>query len=219
LFKFDANIYGHMKKDATTEEKIKAAAKEVFLAKGFAGCSSREIAKAAGENVALVNYYFRSKGQLFELIFKAAMEDFMLSMFQVFSSDQSLEQKMRIFIEREFEFLTIHPELPSFIINEMNREEGCAAGEHTIHFEKIAETGIFNECALAQQQGIMRDINLVNITLLVMSNCQYPVMARSLLKNIHHISDDEYTAHLKIHQEHVTEMLVNYLFPKNNSTK
>jgi AcrR family transcriptional regulator len=208
-----------MKKDASTEEKIKAAAKEVFLAKGFAGCSSREIAKAAGENVALVNYYFRSKGQLFELIFKAAMEDFLLSMLQVFSSDQSLEQKMRIFIENEFEFLSKHPELPSFIINEMNREEGCASGEHTLHFEKIAETGIFNECAEAQQKGIMREISLISITLLVMSNCQYPIMAKNLIKNMHHLSDDEYSIQLKNHQQHVIEMLVNYLFPKNNSTK
>jgi AcrR family transcriptional regulator len=80
-----------MKKDQSTEEKIKEAARTVFLTKGFEGCSSREIAKAAGMNVALVNYYFRSKSQLFELIFKAALEDFMLSMIQVFSSDQSLE--------------------------------------------------------------------------------------------------------------------------------
>ena len=208
-----------MKKDATTEEKIKAAAKEVFLAKGFAGCSSREIAKAAGENVALVNYYFRSKGQLFELIFKAAMEDFLLSMIHVFNSEQSLEQKMRIFIEREFEFLSKHPELPSFIINEMNREEGCAAGEHTIHFEKIAETGIFNECVKAQLDGTMREINLISVTMLIMSNCQYPTMAKNLMKNIHQLTDEEYTLQLKTHQSHVTEMLVNYLFPKNNSTK
>ncbi|MCF8414771.1 MAG: TetR family transcriptional regulator [Crocinitomicaceae bacterium] len=208
-----------MKKDATTEEKIKAAAKEVFLAKGFAGCSSREIAKAAGENVALVNYYFRSKGQLFELIFKSAMEDFLLSMIHVFNSEQSLEQKMRIFIEREFEFLTKHPELPSFIINEMNREEGCAVGEHTIHFEKIAETGIFNECIKAQQEGTMREINLISVIMLIMSNCQYPTMAKNLMKNIHQLTDEEYTLQLKTHQSHVTEMLVNYLFPKNNSTK
>ena len=208
-----------MKKDATTEEKIKAAAKEVFLAKGFAGCSSREIAKAAGENVALVNYYFRSKGQLFELIFKSAMEDFLLSMIHVFNSEQSLEQKMRIFIEREFEFLTKHPELPSFIINEMNREEGYAAGEHTIHFEKIAETGIFNECIKAQKEGTMREINLISMTMLIMSNCQYHTMAKNLMKNIHQLNDEEYALQLKSHQSHVTEMLVNYLFPKNNSTK
>lgn len=203
-----------MKKDTTTEEKIKAAAKEVFLAKGFAGCSSREIAKAAGENVALVNYYFRSKGHLFEMIFKSAMEEFLLSMLYVFSSDQSLEEKMRIFIEKEYEFLAKHPELPSFIINEMNREEGCSSMAHNVHFEKIAETGIFNECKQAQEEGRMRDINLLSITLLVMSNCQYPVMAQNLMQTIHNLSEQEYNDQLSKHKEYVIEMLVNFLFPK-----
>lgn len=203
-----------MKKDTTTEEKIKAAAKEVFLAKGFAGCSSREIAKAAGENVALVNYYFRSKGHLFEMIFKSAMEEFLLSMLYVFSSDQSLEEKMRIFIEKEYEFLAKHPELPSFIINEMNREEGCSSMAHNVHFEKIAETGIFNECKQAQEEGRMRDINLLSITLLVMSNCQYPIMAQNLMQTIHNLSEQEYNDQLSKHKEYVIEMLVNFLFPK-----
>ena len=54
-----------MCKTSSTEEKIKEAAKRVFLGKGFSGCTSREIAKEAGMNVALVNYYFRSKNQLF----------------------------------------------------------------------------------------------------------------------------------------------------------
>ena len=74
-----------MSQDLSTELKIKEAAKRVFMAKGFDGCSTREIAKEAGMNVALVNYYFRSKGQLFKLIFQAALEDFMLAMIDVFS--------------------------------------------------------------------------------------------------------------------------------------
>lgn len=203
-----------MKKDLSTEEKIKEAARTVFLTKGFEGCSSREIAKAAGENVALVNYYFRSKGHLFEMIFKAALDDFLLSMLYVFSSDQSLEDKMRIFIEKEYEFLSKHPELPSFIINEMNRVEGCSSVTHNVHFEKIAETGIFNECKKAQEEGKMRDINLLSITLLVMSNCQYPVMAKNLMQTIHNLPEAEYDEQLIKHKEYVTDMLVNFLFPK-----
>ena len=91
-----------MKKDTPTEEKIKEAAKTVFLAKGFEGCTSREIANAAGMNVALVNYYFRSKSQLFKLIFQSAVEDFMLSMVHVLKTEQTLEEKIRFFIEKEY---------------------------------------------------------------------------------------------------------------------
>ncbi|MFM7388296.1 MAG: TetR family transcriptional regulator [Bacteroidota bacterium] len=48
-----------------TEQKIKDAALTVFIQKGFVNCTSREIAREAGMNVALVNYYFRSKSKLF----------------------------------------------------------------------------------------------------------------------------------------------------------
>jgi hypothetical protein len=121
---------------------------------------------------------------------------------------------MRIFIEKEFDFLNKHPELPSFIINEMNREKGCSISVHNAHFEKIVETGIFQECMKAQNEGKMREISLLNITLLIMSNCQYPVMARNLMQSIHNISDEEYSKNLLKHKEYVMEMLVNYLFPK-----
>ena len=205
-----------MKKDTPTEEKIKEAAKTVFLAKGFEGCTSREIANAAGMNVALVNYYFRSKSQLFKLIFQSAVEDFMLSMVHVFKTEQTLEEKIRYFIEKEYEFLAKHQELPNFIINEMNREEGCSI-EHNHHFQQVAETGIFNDCIKAQAAGRMREISLLSMILLIMSNCHYPTMSRKLMQSIHQISEEEYAAQLASHKSHVMEMIVAYLFPKNSN--
>jgi len=50
----------------STEEKIKAAARKVFLRKGFSATRTRDIAEEAGINLALLNYYFRSKQKLFE---------------------------------------------------------------------------------------------------------------------------------------------------------
>ena len=40
-----------MKKDLSTEQKIKDAARKVFMTKGFSGCTTREIAKSVGINV------------------------------------------------------------------------------------------------------------------------------------------------------------------------
>ena len=105
----------------STEEKIKEAAKRVFIAKGFAGCTSREIAKEAGMNVALVNYYFRSKNQLFLIIYQTVMEDFMVSMVEVFATSLSLKEKISLLIDREYDFLSKHPESPTFILNEMEK--------------------------------------------------------------------------------------------------
>ncbi len=59
-----------------TEEKIKKAAREVFKQKGFAGTRTRDIAAVAGVNPALLNYYFRSKKELFNVVMKDLVMDF-----------------------------------------------------------------------------------------------------------------------------------------------
>ena len=56
--------------EQSTEEKILEAASEVFTKKGFAGTRTRDIAEKAGINLALLNYYFRSKEKLFEQVMK-----------------------------------------------------------------------------------------------------------------------------------------------------
>ena len=58
-------------KEISTEEKILEAASEVFTEKGFSGTRTRDIAEKAGINLALLNYYFRSKEKLFEQVMKA----------------------------------------------------------------------------------------------------------------------------------------------------
>jgi TetR/AcrR family transcriptional regulator len=204
-----------MPKDKQAEEKIKAAAKRVFVSKGFSGCTSREIAKEAGTNVALVNYYFRSKNQLFLLIYQSVTEDFFLSMVDVFSSKLSLKNKVSELIEREFEFLGRHPEIPVFVINEMERNKNAGIEPHVI-LSKLSTTGIFQEAIDAQEKGTMRKVDLVSIIMLIMSNCQHPFMARLLNQQLNGLSDEQYKEQLSRHKEVVKEMLLNYLFPTND---
>ena len=204
----------HMKRDQTTEEKIKAAAKKVFMTKGFDGCSVRDIAKEVGSNVALLNYYFRSKEKLFELIFEGAMSDFLQAMIEVFSSDLSLKEKTSLLIEKEFDFFMEHPELPMFILQaiQQNKNEVPLAPPF---FEPIAKTGIFQQLEAAQAKGEMRQISLRNITILLMSNVHYPFMSKKLTQQFHGINEDTLQQDLLAHKAYVKEMLINYLFPQN----
>lgn len=205
-----------MNRDLSTSAKIKEAAKNVFLLKGFSGCSTREIANAAGENVALVNYYFRSKGKLFEQIFQSVMEESLSTMIAEFGSDLPLREKMRIFIKNEYAFLKKHPEIPFFILNEMNREDGFVLDTKVI-MTKISETGIFEEMMQAQKDGTMREISLVGIITLIMSNCQFPFMARNLMCQLLDINKENYTQNLDEHEQYITDMLLDYFFINNTN--
>lgn len=54
----------------STKDKIMDIAEEMFLVHGFDGVSVRDITKAAGANVASVNYHFDSKRDLYREVFK-----------------------------------------------------------------------------------------------------------------------------------------------------
>lgn len=196
----------------STEEKIIAAAKQVFISKGFSGCTSRELAKASGMNVALVNYYFRSKNKLFQLIFQTVMDEFFESMVSVFSCNRPLKEKLKLLIELEYEFLTKHPDIPRFIINELSRKDSDLI-EVTHILPKIYNTGVIEQALTAQKNGEMRQVDLVGITMLIIANCHHPFMAKPLIIDLHNLTDAQYKDHLNAHQHMVTEMIINYLFP------
>lgn len=203
-----------MEKDTSTELKIKEAATRVFISKGFNGCTSREIAKEAGMNVALVNYYFKSKGHLFEIVISSVIESFAESLFEVFKSDLPLVSKIRIFIEKEYDFLSNHPEIPSFIINELSKQE--AHFFQTVGFsDAMKDAKIEAQVKDAQEKGEMRKINLVNIILLLMSNTHFPFISRPMIQSIHTIKEADYKTHLILHKQYVIDMLINYLFPNS----
>lgn len=201
-----------MERDISTEKKIKDAATRVFISKGFNGCTSREIAKEAGMNVALVNYYFKSKGHLFDIVIASVIKDFTLSIIDVFKSDMSLVNKTRILIEKEYDFLSKHPEIPNFIISELGKKDKSFFDCLDIADEFI-DANIPQQVFEAQNNGEMKKIDLVNIMLLIMSNCHFPFMAKPMVQTIHSLEEEKYKEHLMLHKQYVTEMLISYLFP------
>lgn len=201
-----------MERDHSTEIKIKDAATRVFLAKGFNGCTSREIAKEAGMNVALVNYYFKSKGHLFDIVVSSIITEFTFSIIEILRGDMSLINKIRILIEKEYDFLSKYPEIPNFIVNELGKKDKNYFECLEISNE-LKETKIFEQIETSQHNGQMRKIDLVSIILIVMSNCHFPFMAKPMIQTIHSLEENQYKQQLIIHKQYVTEMIINYLFP------
>ena len=53
-----------------TARRIKEAARDVFLAKGYDGATMKAIADRSQVNKALLHYYYRGKNNLFLLVFE-----------------------------------------------------------------------------------------------------------------------------------------------------
>jgi AcrR family transcriptional regulator len=107
------------KRGESAEEKIKEAARNVFTRKGFAATRTRDIAEEAGINLALLNYYFRSKEKLFEIIFLEKMQKFFGFIGPIIYHDtSSLEVKIEGIITVYVEMLLENPDIPFFILGE-----------------------------------------------------------------------------------------------------
>lgn len=107
----------------STEQKIKEAAKRVFTRKGYAATRTRDIAEESGYNLALINYYFRSKEKLFDIIMMEQIERFVNSVAMMLDNkDTTLQQKIEQLVEHYIDMLLETPGLAFFILNAINSD-------------------------------------------------------------------------------------------------
>jgi AcrR family transcriptional regulator len=105
--------------DQSTEEKIKEAARIVFTRKGFAATRTRDIAKEANINLALLNYYFRSKEKLFGLIMLEKMQKFFGFIGPIiYNEGLSLDLKIEAIVSNYIDMILANPDMPFFILGE-----------------------------------------------------------------------------------------------------
>src|ERR1700752_4460056 len=109
--------------DSSTEEKIKNAARIIFHKKGYAATRTRDIAEEAGINLALLNYYFRSKEKLFDIIVLESLHDFRQNIESVFNDEKtSLENKIETLVSNYIDLLINQPDIPLFILSELRND-------------------------------------------------------------------------------------------------
>ncbi|WP_246022463.1 TetR/AcrR family transcriptional regulator [Filimonas effusa] len=107
-------------KDISTEEKIMEAARKVFTQKGYAATRTRDIAEEAGINLALLNYYFRSKEKLFQQVMGEKLQQLFGVILSIINNEAlSLEEKIETLAENYINLLIENPELPLFVLSEI----------------------------------------------------------------------------------------------------
>jgi 3-oxoacyl-[acyl-carrier-protein] synthase III len=105
-----------------TKERIIEVAKNLFMKKGVDKTSVRDIAKSAGINIAALNYHFRSKESLFEMIFEHILNTSVPAFQDILNSNLPLEEKIKRYIDAYFNVLIKNPRLPYFVISVLNSD-------------------------------------------------------------------------------------------------
>src|SRR6188768_4125164 len=165
---------------ASTEEKIREAARKVFTRKGYAGTRTRDIAEEAGINLALLNYYFRSKEKLFDIIMTDTLSGFAQNMAAVLNDEKTtLEKKVENIVTRYIDLITIEPETPAFILSEIrNNPDGL--------LEKLPVKQLFHNSVFVKQHqkavadGRITEPNPLQFLMNVIGLIVFPFVAKPL---------------------------------------
>jgi len=112
-----------IKDKKTTEQSILEEAEKLFQEKGFALTSTTAIAKKVGCNQALIHYYFRSKENLFNVIFEIKFKTFFQQIFELNKfKDLPFKEKLKHMIESHFDMIRKNPRMPLLINTELSRQ-------------------------------------------------------------------------------------------------
>ncbi|WP_267297447.1 TetR/AcrR family transcriptional regulator [Parachryseolinea silvisoli] len=176
-------------KDLSTEEKIKEAAREVFTKKGYAATRTRDIAEAAGLNLALLNYYFRSKEKLFEIVMMEKVQALFGIIAPVINDpDTTLQEKMERIVHTYLDMLTNNPDLPLFVLGELRYQPEEFA-------RKLGVAKLLRESALVQQlRERKKNIHPIHFIMNILGMTLFPFIGRPVFQHGAGLSQKEFEA-------------------------
>ena len=201
------------KKDTNTEHIILKAAKRVFQNKGMDGARMQEIADEAKKmkakiNKAMLHYYYRSKQLLFEAVFSNAFALLAPQLNAILNDESSVEQKIRNFTTNYISFMSKHPYLPTFIIQELNRNPGFILkmkdNKGFPNIEKFKK-----QIEVEVDKGILRPIKGEQLFINIMALNIFPFVASPLIKAFVNIDDKAFKQLVEDRKTEVADFIIN----------
>lgn len=173
--------------ELSTEDKILLAASKVFTERGFSGTRTRDIAEEAGINLALLNYYFRTKEKLFEQVMKVKIVLLFGQIIPILANEKtSLEEKLDRASEKYFEILSKNPNLPIFVLSEIQKKTSDV--KSILPVDKVLK----NSVIMKQIQEKKPEINPFHFLINFLSMTVFPFVAKPLLTTFDVMNDKEF---------------------------
>lgn len=173
--------------ELSTEDKILLAASKVFTEKGFSGTRTRDIAEEAGINLALLNYYFRTKEKLFEQVMKVKIVLLFGQIIPIVTNEKTtLEEKIDLASVKYFDILTKNPNLPIFVLSEIQKKTSDI--KSILPFEKVLN----NSFLMKQIKERKPEVNPFHFLFNFLSMTVFPFLGKPILQSFDLMTDKEF---------------------------
>lgn len=195
-------------KNSSTEARILAAARKVFIEHGMAGARMQDIADEAGINKALLHYYFRNKEQLFDKIFRELMADFWPQLSALLDSDAPLFDKIESFCEVYIDRLSANPYLPLFVLGEMNRRPRQffkkMFGANPPDLRKLLAQ--INEQVKA---GMIRPVSPMQLVIHMISLIIFPFIGKPMFMSVMNINGADFDRLIRERKKEIPRLIID----------
>jgi AcrR family transcriptional regulator len=176
----------------TTEQKIKMAARTVFHQKGFAATRTRDIAKEANIQLALLNYHFTSKEKLFELIMLETLTQFFQGMGAVFNDETtSLGTKVQLVAEKYIDLILAEPEIPLFIMSEV-RSHGAEILKKLPVAGTVLQSVFIKQYKEAAKKNKLTEPNPLHFLMNLLGLIVFPFVNGAMIKKVGNLPDAQF---------------------------
>ncbi len=186
-----------------TEELIKSTAKRLFFREGKFNATTQEIADAAGVNRTLINYYFRSRNNLFEQVFEEAQIEETKKSESILFSDKPFKDKIAEFIDYSMEVALEYPYLEIYLVTQIN--QGCAFNKQDQVQKVLPE--FFKQIQTEIKKGTIRKMEPIQFVMNVISLISFPLCMRPLIQESMQIDDAAYNKLLKDRKKIILDTL------------
>jgi AcrR family transcriptional regulator len=200
-------------KEQSTEEKIKAAARKIFTKKGYAATRTRDIAEEAGLNLALLNYYFRSKEKLFEIVMLENFGQFIAGVRTImYDQTTTLDQKIEGIVDFYVNQLIISPDLPLFVLNEL-RSGSLILKSKGLSKDLLQHSYFMQQLAEEVKKNNIQGLNPLHIVMNIFSMTIFPFIAAPLITEVGGLGDGDYVRIMQERKKWIPKWIKTMLLP------
>lgn len=194
--------------ESQTEDLIKEKAKGLFFKKGFLNATTQEIADEAGVNRALIHYYFRSREQLLDTLMEEIVSEKKNRIRPILLSDTSFRDKIAAYIDVIVDHGMRYPYIENFIITETVRNPDKV--KLLCFKDKLRSSELIKDQLQEEiDKGAIAPISPEHFMVNLNSMCNYPLLAKNVIQNIHGMSDAVYKKFLTERKQVIFSTLFN----------
>lgn len=190
-------------KKEQTQELIKETTKNLFFVKGKFDATTQEIADVAGVNRTLINYYFRSRDNLVQIVFDEAHKVEKVKSEIIMRSDLTFKEKITQFIDGSLKASLQYPYLETYIVSQINKGN-C----HKKNVEKADLELFYNDIKEEMELGNITKMEPVQFIFNMVSLLVFPSAIRPLFMENLMIGDKEFDRLISDRKE----IILNILF-------